>query len=247
MVGVFTAASAATVVPHDPAPTTATLMGATFIGTADSVGAYDAAVEAAGRAVLVPVKAFSDAKARLSPVLDAGTRARLARWMAERVLAAAGELPTFVVCDDAAVAEWAAGRGATVLWHPGVGLNAAVNAGIADLRNRNVGHVVVAHGDLPRAAALSSLATHASITLVPDHRRDGTNVVALPTDAPMELSYGAGSFRRHLEAAMATGLAVEVRRDPLLALDVDTPTELSHPLIREVLPAWLPTIPASPR
>jgi len=39
--------------------------------------------------VLVPVKAFADAKARLSTVLDDADRERLARWTSERVLAAA--------------------------------------------------------------------------------------------------------------------------------------------------------------
>ena len=48
-------------------------------------------------AVLVPVKAFDRAKLRLAPALDAAARARLARTMAETVLAAAGGLPVAVV------------------------------------------------------------------------------------------------------------------------------------------------------
>jgi 2-phospho-L-lactate guanylyltransferase len=195
--------------------------------------------------VLVPVKAFADAKARLASVLSPAEREALARWTAERVVAAAGELPVFVACDDG-VAEWAADHGASVLWHPGVGLNAAVSHSVADLRERGVQHVVVAHGDLPRPGALPSVAVAGAVTLVPDSRRDGTNVIALPTSVPFDFAYGPGSFHRHLQQAVAAGIAVAVRRDPLLSLDIDIPADLTHPMVQEVLPSWLPTNPANP-
>lgn len=196
--------------------------------------------------VLVPVKAFADAKARLAPVLSPAQREALARWTAERVLAAAGERAVYVACDDEGVAEWATAHGALVLWHPGVGLNAAVTNSVADLRERGVRHAIVAHGDLPQPGALATVAVADTITLVPDTAGDGTNVIALPTDAPFEFTYGAGSFRRHLAHALQSGLAVAVRRDPLLALDIDVPSDLSHPRVQEVLPSWLPTNRANP-
>jgi 2-phospho-L-lactate/phosphoenolpyruvate guanylyltransferase len=195
--------------------------------------------------VLVPVKAFADAKARLAAVLGDAQRERLAQWTSARVLAAAGELPTYVACDNEAVAAWATERGASVLWHPGVGLNAAVNDSVADLREAGVTDVIVAHGDLPRAHSLARLSEPGTLTLVPDRHRDGTNVIALPTDMPFLFSYGPGSFQRHLDAAIAAGLSVRVRRDPLLALDIDTPSDLAHPLVQEVLPTWLQTNPAN--
>jgi 2-phospho-L-lactate guanylyltransferase len=37
-----------------------------------------------------------------------------------------------------------------------------------------------------------------------------------------------------------------VRSDTDLSLDLDTRRDLTHPLIREVLPEWLPTNPANP-
>jgi 2-phospho-L-lactate guanylyltransferase len=196
--------------------------------------------------VLVPVKAFADAKARLSAVLSPAERNALARWTADRVVAAAGEMPVFVACDDDDVADWAVSRGATVLWHPGVGLNAAVGNSIADLRARGVGHVVVAHGDLPRATGLPSVAIEGTVTLVPDAGSDGTNVLALPTSLEFEFAYGPGSFQRHLARAIEAGAAVAVRRDPLLSLDIDTPADLAHPMVQEVLPSWMPTNPANP-
>lgn len=197
--------------------------------------------------VLVPVKAFKDAKARLGTILDESQRERLARWTSARVLAAAGELPTFVACDDESVAAWATEHGATVLWHPGVGLNAAVNDSVGELRGAGVTDVIVAHGDLARAQSLAALAEPGTVTLVPDRHDDGTNVVALPTDLHFRFAYGPGSFRRHLRSAIAAGHTVRVRRDPLLAVDIDTPSDLAHPLVQQVLPTWLQTTPANHR
>jgi 2-phospho-L-lactate/phosphoenolpyruvate guanylyltransferase len=197
--------------------------------------------------VLVPVKAFRDAKARLATVLGDTDRERLSRWMSARVLAAAGELPTYVACDDEDVAAWATEHGASILWHPGVGLNAAVNNSVMALREAGVTDVVVAHGDLPRAHSLAALTEPGMLTLVPDRRGDGTNVISVPTDMPFVFAYGPGSFQRHLGSAIAAGLSVRVRRDPLLGLDIDTPSDLAHPLVQEVLPTWLQTNPANQR
>ena len=74
-------------------------------------------------AVLVPVKAFGQAKVRLAPALTPDARAALARAMAEHVLAVCAPLPTAVVCDDADVAAWARAHGARIVWEPGRGLN----------------------------------------------------------------------------------------------------------------------------
>ena len=200
--------------------------------------------------VLVPVKAFAAAKARLAAVLSPAQREALARWSADRVVAAAGELPVFIACDDDAVAEWARQRGATVLWHPGVGLNAAVDRSVDDLAGRGARRVVVAHGDLPRAHGLVDLARavpDGGVLLVPDARRDGTNVAVVDPASGFRFAYGPGSFRRHCGAAIDAGLPLRVHPDPLLALDLDTPSDLTHPLVQEVLPEWLPTNPANPR
>jgi 2-phospho-L-lactate guanylyltransferase len=151
----------------------------------------------------------------------------------------------FVACDDDDVANWADAVGAEVLWSPGLGLNGAVDNGRAMIAGKGFEHLVIAHSDLPLAHDLDQLATPGTITLAPDGRHDGTNVLALPVDAPVPASYGGGSFSRHLELAMATGYAVEVRDDTRLALDIDNPDDVAHPMARVVMPAWLQTILAS--
>jgi 2-phospho-L-lactate guanylyltransferase len=179
-------------------------------------------------AVLVPVKSFRRAKLRLAPALDAVARARLAREMATTVLAAAGPLPVSVVCDDDDVSAWAAGCGADVIWRPGRGLNGAVSDGVRELAGRGADRVVVAHGDLPLAVSLGWVARFPGVTLVPDRRDDGTNVIAVPADAGFGFSYGPGSFRRHAAEARRLGLGVRVVREPRLAWDVDVPADLEY-------------------
>ena len=104
--------------------------------------------------MLIPVKAFSDAKARLAGALDPAERAALAESMATTVVRAASPLDVWIVCDDTAVAEWATRLGANVLWKPGRGLNGAVNEGVADLAHLDIDTVIVAHADLPHAEHL---------------------------------------------------------------------------------------------
>ena len=187
------------------------------------------------------MKSFDDAKARLSGVLSPHLRGMFARWMADQVFNSARPLPIYVVCDNEEVAHFADTRACTVLWKPGHGLNSAVQSAVDDLALLGHDHVMVSHGDLPRAKAMDAILEEGTITLVPDLRGDGTNVISLPIGTNFTFSYGARSFDRHLDSARQTSLALAVRRDPLFAHDVDTPDDLAHPLVQEVLPPWMPT------
>ena len=89
-------------------------------------------------AVLVPVKAFGEAKRRLSSALDPAARAALARRMAANVVAAAAPFAVAVVCDDEDVAAWAHEHGALVLHEPGRGLNGAVESLPPPVKSRTV-------------------------------------------------------------------------------------------------------------
>lgn len=178
--------------------------------------------------VLIPVKAFHQAKRRLDRILSESERERLVRTMAAHVVAACAPLPVAVVCDDEDVATWAASQGATVLWEPGQGLNGAVRAGVGRLAVAGAKWVTIAHGDLPRAHGLGTLSAFDGVTLVPDRRDDGTNVLRLPAQCDFRFAYGSGSFRAHRAEAMQLGLAVRVVRDPDLAYDVDWPADVEE-------------------
>ena len=183
-------------------------------------------------AVLIPVKAFAEAKLRLAPALGAEERAALARDMATHVVQSAAPLPVAVVCDDNGVREWAESVGAEVVWRPGTGLNGAVRSGVDHLGDSGFDRVIVAHGDLPRAGSLAPLGDWPGITLVPDRRNDGTNVIALPGDCPFEFSYGRASFARHTAEAQRLGCSLRILRDPAFGLDIDLPADLNELAVR---------------
>ena len=180
-------------------------------------------------AVVVPVKAFAAAKVRLAPALSPAARAELARSMADGVVAAAGDLPVLVVCDDPEVRTWATSVGATACWTPGLGLDGAVEAGVAAAADAGAARVVVAHADLPLATGLDHVVGDEGIVLVPDRRADGTNVLALPARCGFRFAYGPGSFERHRAEGARLGLAVTVLDDAVLGWDVDVPADLDLP------------------
>ncbi len=180
-------------------------------------------------AVLVPVKAFEAAKRRLAEVLDPAARRSLAVAMADTVLRAAAPLPTAVVCDDEEVRAWAEDRGAEAIWTPDLGLNGAVQAGIAHLARRGTARVIVAHADLPLATDLAWLADTPGATLVPDRHGDGTNALCIPADAGFVPAYGPASFRAHRAEAARLGLVTRLAPDRRLGWDVDVPADLVVP------------------
>lgn len=179
------------------------------------------------RAALVPVKSFRTAKLRLAEVLDAPAREQLARDLAARVLAAAAPLPVTVVCDDEEVRAFALEHGAGVAWTPGLGLSGAVAAAVGQLAEAGIDLVVVAHADLPFAAGLAELGEPGCVVLVPDLRRDGTNVAAVPARAGFRFAYGPGSFERHRAEAERLSLPCRIVHDRRLAIDVDLPADLA--------------------
>jgi 2-phospho-L-lactate/phosphoenolpyruvate guanylyltransferase len=177
-------------------------------------------------ALLVPVKAFNQAKLRLAGALSPGERAELARTLATGVVAAAGDLAVAVVCDDREVAHWARDLGALVIWEPGRGLNGAVQEGVDRLTAAGVEHVVIAHADLPLASDLGWIARFPGVTLIPDRHHEGTNVIGIPARSSFTFGYGPGSFARHLAEARRLGLPVRTVHGSPLAWDVDVPADL---------------------
>lgn len=179
--------------------------------------------------VVIPVKDFTRAKVRLTPELDPAEREALARHMASIVVSAATPLPVVVVCDSEPVREWATGEGARVIWTPGLGLNGAVQAGVAQLADEGCPTAIVAHSDLPLARDLAWVAATPGVTLVPDRRHDGTNVLAVPTGIGFRFAYGGGSFTAHRSEAARLGQQIRIVNDARLSWDVDVPTDLALP------------------
>ena len=180
-------------------------------------------------AVVIPIKAFEQAKDRLSSVLSADQRILLARTTALGVLESVRGSSVFVVCDNPEVSQWATSHGATVVSQSGTGLNAAVQEGISAAHEYE--RVMIVHGDLPLPSRLGQLlgsgVASNTVTIVPDRHRDGTNVLIIPSGAGFTCHYGAKSFAAHIAEATKLGLVIEIIEDDELALDIDTPDDLN--------------------
>jgi 2-phospho-L-lactate guanylyltransferase len=79
-------------------------------------------------AVVIPIKAFEQAKDRLTSVLSSDQRQLLARTTALGVIESVRPASLFVVCDNPEVSQWATSHGATVVHQLEPGLNVAVLA-----------------------------------------------------------------------------------------------------------------------
>ena len=177
--------------------------------------------------MVLPVKAFHDAKGRLAGELEPHERQALAVAMADRVVAAAAPLPVYVVADDPTVIRWARSVGATVVDPGRPGLDRAAVAGVDAVRAAGHHRVVVSHADLPLAEDLAPIAEGGGVTIVTDRHGDGTNVIALPVDVDFEFAYGPGSRARHVEEAGRRGQPVRLVTEGPLCWDVDVPEDLS--------------------
>ncbi len=178
-------------------------------------------------AALIPVKAFSAGKTRLRDAFDDDARAAFAEKLATAVVQACAPLAPHVVCEDAGVAAWAEGHGASVIWAPGSGLNRVVRYGVAALAEAGFERVMVVHADLAEPQNLPALAERDGVVIVPDLAMEGTNVLLVPSGAGFRFSYGPNSFARHLSEAERLGVEVHVVRDDGLGLDLDEPSDLA--------------------
>ena len=185
---------------------------------------------------VLPVKPFASAKKRLTAILDATDRARLARAMFEDVLAALIDCRTLegvvVVTADGDAAAIARQAGALVLDESvALGVNAALLDAIAYLSATNDAGMIMVPSDLPQLSAnaiecaIERIDAPAAIAL--QRASDGgTNLFACRPAGIIPPSFGAGSFDAHCAAARRTGLVPRVIEWPGLEHDLDRPDDL---------------------
>jgi 2-phospho-L-lactate guanylyltransferase len=188
--------------------------------------------------VVVPVKELARAKERLAPVLPPEPRQVLMLAMFEDVLAALAAAPGLsglaVVTVDVAVRGLATRYGARII-EIGArdGHTGAVTAAARLLAEERCSGMLTMPGDIPLVTAAEIaqlLAAHAAppaFTIVPSHDERGSNaIICSPPDA-VPLRFGDDSFFPHLRAAEACGIDPTVLRLPGIALDIDTPEDLT--------------------
>lgn len=179
--------------------------------------------------IVVPLRSFTMAKARLTGVLSEAEREALARSMAERVVSAAASRPVAVVTSAPEVVAFANAHSCDVLADPG-SLDSAAAAGRAWAAERELDRYAIVHADLPFAHSFDAILDGAGTrdaVIVPDHRNDGTPVLSLPTNASFAFAYGPGSAARHAAEARRAGLTVRILHDDDLGFDVDIADDLA--------------------
>lgn len=190
---------------------------------------------------LVPVKRLEQAKTRLGASVDRPGRARLMLAMVADlldVLAGSSRIcGVAVVTADPRVRQLAIEQGCVVIDEAiEAGYASAASAGTSILaREHGADAVLVMPGDLPMVRvedvdALCALPLHPPVCRLAQASDGlGTNAVLLapPTLIPLQFGEG-GSFRRHLNAALDAGAAVEVVENGRIAHDVDWPSDLAR-------------------
>lgn len=186
---------------------------------------------------VVPLKSPEAAKSRLSGVLNAPQRLRLFYALARRVIDAATRTPgiagvTVVTASEAVVA-FAEKLGARCLrLDSDRGTAEACSRALESLPTHNVGGVLFVAGDLPliSPSALTPLVAFAEhrplVAIAGDRRRFGTNALLCAPGRAIPLSFGSGSFAKHLAGAARLGVTAHIVDSAPLALDIDEPADL---------------------
>jgi len=190
--------------------------------------------------VLLPLKEFAAAKQRLAGVLSPTERARLFQAMVEDVLFAISGHPDIddvVICSSDPAAAWLACYYEVNFLpesHSAAGLNGAVDAAVRQFAQEGLDEILIVHGDLPLLGGMDIaklVAAHraqpgAAVTIAPDRRQSGTNLMAWRPLSGFAAYYGRDSFRRHSARARAAGATLTVCELPGGGCDIDEPEDL---------------------
>jgi len=190
----------------------------------------------------VPVKDFSSAKHRLSPMLSPDQRRALAVAMVEDVLAALSESPLagiMVNTIDPLAIELARRYGARVVTDGARDGHTGAVTAMARILAAEGADMLTVPGDIPRvtasevAAVVAARRPSPSLTIVPAHDRRGSNAMQLSPPLVMPLKFGDDSFLPHLATARALGIEPTVVELPGIGLDIDQPEDLQALLAAE--------------
>ena len=186
---------------------------------------------------ILPIKTFEEAKQRLGDALDRPTRRVLAEAMFTDVLTGLrrceGIDDLIVVTSDHGAERIAAGYGAAVVRDGQLGHSHAASLGIQQALESAAQRVLLVPGDCPLLdpAEIDDLIARPmagrSAVIVPDRHGTGTNALLLSPPDAFEPAFGSGSRERHEALGRAAGIDPQTVNVQSLALDVDTPEDLS--------------------
>ena len=185
--------------------------------------------------MVVPIKAFTSAKTRLSDRLDPDQRACLAQAAADRVLRAVADCPLvdlrLAVVDTDLAARMALHRNFEVLQRPDLlGQSAAVGAGFSAAIRRGATNILTVSADVPlvRPKDIDEMLRPKPpvLVMVSDREGLGTNAMRLDPAIDLHFHFGPDSLAMHKREAAALRLPVKVIDNRRVRLDIDTPDDI---------------------
>jgi 2-phospho-L-lactate guanylyltransferase len=184
--------------------------------------------------ILVPVKDLTNAKQRLAPVLEQSSRTELARAMLRDVLEAVSGYDVSLVTSDPFALELASSHGFGIIRDESkISETHAIEMATRVCESRGIESTLVIPADIPLiepaeiGTIYESLPGRGSV-LVPARDKRGTNAALRRPAALFPLRFGNDSFIPHLAAAIATNESCLVLSLEGIALDIDTPDDLSQ-------------------
>lgn len=193
---------------------------------------------------IVPVNLVKKSKTRLSPMLSPVAREQLTVAMLTDVLHALRESTGIsditVVSADRKIPAIARRFGAHFLWEGNRrGLNRALRLAIRAVEESGDGAVMIVHADLPLLTArdIDTFVARSQgyeLAIGPCKEDRGTNALLLRNPTVIPLSFGNGSFKKHLSHAKKTKLQYKVVRILGLRFDIDEPRDLRLLMHRRV-------------
>jgi 2-phospho-L-lactate guanylyltransferase len=171
---------------------------------------------------MIPALRGAFAMAMLEDVLDALANVSLLTGIA-------------VVTDSRESAAVARRFGAHVFDEPvAEGHTAAIAFAAKRLRTEGAGAMLALPGDIPLVksseieAILQARGAAPSFVIVPAGDQRGSNAIFVAPPGAVPLKYGEDSFFPHLAKAEALGITPSVLHLPGIAMDIDTPDDLSN-------------------
>ena len=183
---------------------------------------------------LLPIKKTAQTKSRLSCVLNQTQRIHLSQAIYLDVLDAIQNCQLIkhliIIGTDIGV-ESSGTRNFEFIEDPKQGLNYAITYGVDYAYRQGATQLLVLHADLPfvKSSHLEYViqAYPASgISLVPDHKQDGTNCLITELPRRIEFQYGSGSFNKHQNAAADVNIPCQILAHEAIGLDIDYPEDL---------------------
>ena len=186
--------------------------------------------------VLIPVKNLSNAKFRLSSVLNLEERRLLCRSMLSDVLGAVTKVEQIkniiIITSDEKIKEYVKKMGIVSLNDKKNDLNLALEFGVKKSIHEGVKSILILPIDIPlvKSTDIESLIdsdlNSRCMIVVPSLDGGGTNALFMRVPDIIKLKFGPTSFVDHCIDAKSKNITVKILRLFNIALDIDTPRDL---------------------